>query len=170
MDFSNTLGPMLQDIEFEHPNHWGHWLLILDVPLLHDVVDSNGIDLPIELRLRGGQDVLAPSPDGSLYLFEWYQVGGSRRVDDSESTVLPLDAVLVEVVDEDRLLDRAALLHQRHDDLPGPCLQSNLESNLTLDERMGLNLDISGLEGKCSMHKLQSRRLLEYSMKQCTMS
>ena len=31
---------------------------------------------------------------------------------------------------------------------------------------MGLNLDISGLEGKCSMHKLQSRRLLEYSMKQ----
>ena len=90
---------MLQDIEFEHPNHWGRWLLILDVPLqnLHDVVDSNGIDLPIELRLRGGQDVLAPSPDGSLYLFEWYQVGGSRRVDDLESTVLPLDAVLVEV-------------------------------------------------------------------------
>ena len=164
---------MLQDIEFEHPNHWGQWLLILDVPLqnLHDVVDSNGIDLPIELRLRGGQDVLAPSPDGSLYLFEWYQVGGSTTMDDLESTVLPLDAVLVEVVDEDRLLDRAALLHQRHDDLPGPFLQSNLEeSNLTLDERMGLNLDISGLEGKCSMHKLQSRRLLEYSMKECTMS
>ena len=90
---------MLQDIEFEHPNHWGQWLLILDVPLqnLHDVVDSNGIDLPIELRLRGGQDVLAPSPDGSLYLFEWYQVGGSRWLDDLESTVLPLDAVLVEV-------------------------------------------------------------------------
>ena len=130
VDFSNTLGPMIQDIEFEH-RHWGRWLLnqILDVPLqnLHDVVDSNGIDLPIELRLRGGQDVLAPSPDGSLYLFEWYQVGGSRRVDDLESTVLPLDAVLVEVVDEDRLLDRAALLHQRHDDLPHPFLQSNLE-------------------------------------------
>ena len=80
---------MLHDIE--HPNHWAHWLLILDVPLLHDVVDSNGVDLPIELRLRGGQDVLAPSPDGSLYLFEWFQVGHrSRRVDDSESTALPL--------------------------------------------------------------------------------
>ena len=123
---------MIQDIEFEH-RHWGRWLLnqILDVPLqnLHDVVDSNGIDLPIELRLRGGQDVLAPSPDGSLYLFELYQVQGSRRVDDLESTVLPLEAVLVEVVDEDRLLDRAALLHliQRHDDLPHPFLQSNLE-------------------------------------------
>ena len=100
---------MLQDIQFEHPNHWGHWLLILDVPLLHVVVDSNAI----ELRLRGGQDVLAPSPDDSLYLFEWYQVGGSRWVDDLESTVLPLDAVLVAVVDEDRLLDRAALLHRR---------------------------------------------------------
>ena len=37
----------------------------------------------------------------------------------------------MEVVDEDRLLDCAALLHQRHDDLPGPCL----ESNLTLEER-----------------------------------
>ena len=71
--------------------------------------------------------MLAPSPDGSLYLFEWYQVGGSTRVGDLESTVLPLDAVLVEVVDEDRLLDRAALPHQRHDDLPGPFLQSNLE-------------------------------------------
>ena len=137
VEFRNPFEDLVPMVHaFELPS--GHWLPILNIPLLRNVVDSKGIDLSIELRLRGGQDVLAPSPDGSLYLFEWYQVGGSR-LDDSESTVLPLDTVLVEVVAEDRLLDCAALLHQRHDDLPGPCV----ESNLTLDERMGLYYWIS---------------------------